>query len=461
MRDEVYNYGSFKQSKMFAAGVTCGDCHEPHGAKLRAPGDGVCLQCHAADKYAAVAHHRHAAASPALACASCHMPARTYMVVDRRHDHGFRVPRPDLSVKLGTPNACNDCHRDKSPAWAAAAIERWHGPSRKGLQTYAEAFHAAWTDQADAAALLAVVASDRNAPAFARASALSELASALSPSNINLAQDRALGSRSDGADRRPRHACRTCPPPSSGRWFRRCFRIPVAACASGPPRCSPRFRPRANLPPIANGSSAPRRSSSRRNASMPTGREARSTLGNFLARRGLAAEAEVEYKAALRLSPQYAPAAINLADLYRPLGRDGEGESVLRAAIAASPRDAGLHHALGLTLTRLKRPDDALEELRRAAELDPARARYAYVYGVALHSAGRAGDAMAVLKENLARHPADRDTLLALVSFNRDAGDIVAALAYAEQLNRIAPADPNLTRLIQDLRNRAKKPDAQ
>ena len=113
MLDEVYNYGSFKQSRMFAAGVTCGDCHEPHGAKLRAPGDGVCLQCHAANKYAAVAHHRHATADPALACASCHMPARTYMVVDERHDHSFRIPRPDLSVKLGTPNACNDCHRDK------------------------------------------------------------------------------------------------------------------------------------------------------------------------------------------------------------------------------------------------------------------------------------------------------------------------------------------------------------
>jgi tetratricopeptide (TPR) repeat protein len=133
---------------------------------------------------------------------------------------------------------------------------------------------------------------------------------------------------------------------------------------------------------------------------------------------------------------------------------------VLRAAIAASPRDAGLHHALGLALTRLKRSDDALEELRRAAELDPDRARYVYVYGVGLHSAGRAGDAMAVLEENLARHPADRDTLLALVTFNRDAGDIVSALGYAEQLNRIVPADPNVTRLIQDLRNRAKKPDA-
>ena len=140
MLDEVYNYGSFKQSRMFAAGVTCSDCHEPHGAKLRAPGDGVCLQCHAADKYAAVAHHRHATADPALACASCHMPARTYMVVDQRHDHSFRIPRPDLSVKLGTPNACNDCHRDKPATWAAAAIETWHGPDRKGFQTLRRGF---------------------------------------------------------------------------------------------------------------------------------------------------------------------------------------------------------------------------------------------------------------------------------------------------------------------------------
>jgi tetratricopeptide (TPR) repeat protein len=161
----------------------------------------------------------------------------------------------------------------------------------------------------------------------------------------------------------------------------------------------------------------------------------------------------------LRLSPQYAPAAINLADLYRRLGRDAEGESMLRAAIAATPRDAGLHHALGLTLTRLKRSDDALEELRHATEIEPERARYAYVYGVGLHSAGRAGDAMAVLKANLARHPDDRDTLLALVAFNRDAGDIGSALGYAEQLTRIAPADPNLTRLVQELQNRAKKPD--
>ena len=188
MLDEVYNYGSFKQSKMFAAGVTCSDCHDPHSAKLRLSGDAVCLQCHSPAKYANASHKHHEGVNPPIGCASCHMPARTYMVVDTRHDHSFRIPRPDLSMKLETPNACNDCHKDKSAEWAASAIEGWYGPNRKGFQNYAEAFHAAWTDTPDAATLLATVARDNNAPAFARASALTELNSYLSPSNIDLAR---------------------------------------------------------------------------------------------------------------------------------------------------------------------------------------------------------------------------------------------------------------------------------
>ena len=189
MLDEVYNYGSFKQSKMFAAGVTCSDCHEPHAGRLRAGADGICSQCHANDKYAAVTHHSHEKANPALTCASCHLPARTYMVVNQRHDHGFRVPRPDLSARLGTPNACNDCHKDKSAEWASSAVERWHGSNRKGFQNYAEAFNAAWNDQPDAANLLAAIVANGSAPAFARASALTELSSRAAPATaINVAR---------------------------------------------------------------------------------------------------------------------------------------------------------------------------------------------------------------------------------------------------------------------------------
>src|SRR5262249_34034497 len=150
---------------------------------------------------------------------------------------------------------------------------------------------------------------------------------------------------------------------------------------------------------------------------------ARSTLGNFLARRGLLSDAEAEYKAALLLSPQYGPAAINLADLYRQLARDGDGQNLLRAAFSASPHNARPHHALGLALRRLKRRAASLGERCRPADRDLNRARSAYVYAVGLRSAGQVDDAMAVLRASLARHPGDRDTLLALVSYSRDAGD--------------------------------------
>jgi tetratricopeptide (TPR) repeat protein len=366
MLDEVYNYGSFKQSKMFAAGVTCSDCHEPHSGKLRAPADNTCLQCHAADKYAVTTHHRHEAVNPSLSCASCHMPERTYMVIDRRHDHSFRVPRPDISVKLATPNACNDCHSDKTADWAASAVERWHGPNRKGLQNYAEAFHAAWTGRSDAAALLNQIAADRNVPAFARASALTELRPYISPSNANLAR----AGLSD-PDPMVRIGALTMleDMPSNQLWplvapllsdSNRGVRISAVRLLANVPKLSPPPGDRERFERAAAEFVA----AQRLNADRP---EARSTLGNFFARRGLAAEAEAEYKAALRLSPQFAPAAINLADLYRQRGRDGDGEEVLRTAIDASPRHAGLHHALGLTLTRLKRSDGAIAELRRAA----------------------------------------------------------------------------------------------
>ena len=142
------------------------------------------------------------------------------------------------------------------------------------------------------------------------------------------------------------------------------------------------------------------------------------------------------------------------------MGRDGDAEGMLRSAASVVSGDAGIHHALGLTLVRLKRLDEAIAELRRAAQLDPDQPRYSYVYGVALHSAGSKSEGLAVLKESLAHHPSDRDLLRALVSFSRDDGDAAAALGYAQQLARIAPSDPSVARLIQDLQRQGKEPAA-
>ena len=460
MLDEVYNYGSFKQSKMFAAGVTCSDCHEPHAAKLRASGDGVCLQCHATDKYEVAAHHHHEGVTPAVTCVSCHMPASTFMVIDKRHDHSLRIPRPDLSAKFATPNACSGCHTDKSAEWAVSTIKQWHGPNRKGFQNYAEAFTTAWSGQPNAANLLAAVAADSAAPAFARAGALTELSSRASPSSINLARK----SLSD-PDPMVRIAALDMleAVPVAQAWplasplltdSNRGVRISAAALLAAVPTATLSPPDRERFERAADEFIAAQRF----NADRP---EARSALGNFLRRRGQAASAEAEYKAALRLSAQYVPAAINLADLFRQLGREGESESVLRTALITSARDAGLHYSLGLTLVRLKRSDDAIEELATAAALEPDRARYAYVYAVALHSAGRVPQSISVLKQSLARHPSDRDTSLALINFYRGTGDVASALAVAQQFALVVPEDPNLARMIQELRQQAGKPGAQ
>jgi Flp pilus assembly protein TadD len=187
----------------------------------------------------------------------------------------------------------------------------------------------------------------------------------------------------------------------------------------------------------------------RLNADRP---EARVTLANFLAQRGQTANAETEFKAARRLNPQFAPAAINLADLYRSLGREEEGVTVLRDAVSTNPQDASLRYALGLALVRQKKQSDALPELKRATELAPDQAHYAYVYAVGLHSAGQADDAIAVLKDNLAKHPTDRESLLALVTFNRDGGNIASALEYAQRLAQIAPNDRRIADLVETLR---------
>src|SRR6185436_11670077 len=141
-REEVYTYGSFLQSRMYAAGVTCSDCHDPHSGKTRRPGNQLCTQCHVAAAYDTSAHTFHRAGSTGSACVSCHMPDTTYMQIDPRHDHSIRIPRPDLTVTLGVPNACTRCHTDRDARWAASHVASGYPRRTPGHQRFAFAFAA-------------------------------------------------------------------------------------------------------------------------------------------------------------------------------------------------------------------------------------------------------------------------------------------------------------------------------
>jgi len=380
-RDEVFNWGSFLSSRMHEQGVTCGDCHDPHGGKLHAPGNAVCAQCHAAAKYDAPAHHFHEPDTAGAACASCHMKTDTYMVVDPRHDHSFRIPRPDRTVALGTPNACNQCHADRTADWAAAEIRKRYPAPKPGFQGFAEAFAVA--DRGDPAATMALtqVAANLEESAIARASAIDRLARLPGESAL-LAAEAGLKD-SNPLVRRAAIAVFEQLAPLQRKG--------VMPLLDDPSRIV-RMQAARTLAPLADDAfdaeslAAFRRAADeyvaaeKFNSDRP---EHRTNLGGFHAERGEAMAAEAEYRAALQLDRGFVPAWANLADLMRMLGREAEVESTLREGLSVAPDAAALHHALGLSLVRQQRRSEALRELRRATELDPANQRFRYVYDVA------------------------------------------------------------------------------
>jgi Flp pilus assembly protein TadD len=451
MKDEVFNDHAFKQSRMYARGVSCSDCHDVHSGRLKAAGAEVCSQCHATARFAAKAHTGHEPGAGSPDCVSCHMPVRTYMQVDRRHDHSFRIPRPDLSVALGTPNTCTDCHRDKPASWAAAAVESWHGPARKGFQTWGTAFHGARLGDPAARDGLEALARDKAAPGVVRATAVSSLAAFPSATG-----GLAIASALADPDPLVRETALRAQEgqPQALRWQRGkdLLRDPVltvrlaaaSLLADQKPDGLPPDEKKALLAAFAEFEAA-----RRLDADRPEGRAA---MGVFRQRQGRLADAEAEYLAALKLEPAAATVSVNLADLYRQQGKEGSAEQVLRASLMVDPRSALARYALGLSLIRAKRYPEAIEQLRQAAALDPDNARFAYVYGVALQSTGRAQDGDRVLSEAFARHPNDPDIVGALLQQALRTGDVTAARPLAETLTRLRPDDPEIARLAARLR---------
>ncbi len=450
MRDEVYELGSFLQSRMFAAGVTCSDCHEPHSLALRESGDAVCAQCHLPAKYASPDHHFHPMASPGAACVACHMPTVTYMQVDPRHDHSLRIPRPDRSLSLGTPNACNGCHAKESPQWAAAEIRKHYPDPKPGTQDFAEAFHAGSLGEPGSQQRLGEIVRDLKRPGIVRASAAQRMTPPLAPAAIDTLaaaqRDRdplvRFGAVEALSNAEPEQRVRLLLPALADPV--RSVRIEAArALASAPTQGWTDAQRAALAQGVAEWIAV-----QNFNADRP---EAHTNLAGLYAERGNSEQAFAELARAIALDPSFSPAQVNRADLLRALGREAEAEAVLREAIAKTPQDAALHHTLGLSLIRQNQREKALRELGEAVRLAPNDLRFVYVYGVGLHDLGQTQEAERVLEAALLSHPNDVDLLFALTSYLREAGEIERALPYARRLVALAPQDPRVRTLLAGL----------
>ncbi len=449
IRDEDYEYQSFLQSKMYTAGVTCSDCHNPHSLKMPA-GNAVCATCHPREKCDTTAHHFHKSDGPGSRCVACHAPTRNYMVVHARHDHSFRVPRPDLSVKLGTPNACNRCHTDRTTQWAADAAVKWWGTKRAYETHYGEALRAGNETLPGAGQALSTLADDATKPGIVRASAVALLDGYLGPRTAPTVE-RALRDRDPMVRAAGVTSFRTAPPALLVRFVAPLLSDPVRMVRIDAARALA-AAPAELLTPDQRKARSDGMDEYRRAQVVDADRaEAHVNLGALHVERREFANAEREYRMALRLGPHFAPTYVNLADLYRQLAREDDAERTLRSGLERAPDDPNLHHSLGLTLARQKKQSEALPHLARAAGLLPGQARYAYVYGVALQSTGQPDIGLAVLKAAHARHPEDRDLLIALATLNRDRGDRSSAIEFAQKLVALDPDEPGARALLAEV----------
>jgi predicted CXXCH cytochrome family protein len=464
---EVYEYGSFLQSRMHAAGVRCSDCHDPHSLRLRAEGNALCARCHAetpdarfpglrAKRYDAPEHHHHAEGSPGARCVACHMPERTYMVVDPRHDHSLRIPRPDLSAKLGTPNACSACHAERSPAWAAEAVVRWVGPGRETAPHWGEVLAAARARAPEAGPALVALAADRERPAIVRATAVELLPAYGAEGEVALAL--AAGDPEDLVRLAAARSLELLPLEARLEPSERGLRDPLRAV---------RIEAARSLGPLASEFFGPaaRRALQVALDEYAAVQRADADLGPAHHNLALLAEAggdvegaEREYRAALRFDPGFQPARVNLATLLSRVNRNAEAEALLREALARAPDDGEIHYSLGLLLAEEQRFEEAEAELAAAAARLPGRARVRYNHALALQRLGRTDEAEAGLLAAHAAAPDDPDVLRALVALYAKSDRWEQALPHARALVALSPGEgPRalLLRVEEELARRA------
>ena len=449
MEDEVYVWGSFMQSKMHQSGVTCSDCHDPHKADLRVPGDQVCYQCHMVDRYATNTHHFHKQEDKGASCVECHMPPTTYMGVDARHDHSFRVPRPDLTVEMGTPNACNKCHGDKSPEWAQKQLETWYGKSPEGFQVFASALAKSRSRHPSAQHQLAALALNADHPEIARATAYSELSAPSSQQELMLLQQ-GLNDEDPLIRLGTLTAMQNVPLQQRLIAFPlvwddlRSIRIEAARLMAGYPR--EQFKP--GQIEVLEQVIKEYIEVQEFTAERP---ESQLNLAGLYTELEQFDKAEVAYRQALKLQPQFVPAYVNFSQVLSNRGREKEAENLLRRGIGKVPDNATLHHALGLSQVRQKQLESATRSLQKAHELAPESSRYAYVYAVALQSTGDIQSAISVLEQTHKLLPDDPEILFTLATFHRDAGDNSTALDYAKKLQALVPGNPAIEQLVRQL----------
>jgi len=459
IKGEVFEYGSFRQSRMHAAGVVCSDCHNPHSARLRMPGNAVCTQCHnpsatptrpeiaagglQAKNYDHPDHHRHTVGSEGARCVGCHMPGKLYMVNDLRRDHSFSSPNPPQARALGHSDACLGCHRDDEADDVLVRFQQWYPDAQPRDGGYARDLHAARQGLPGAAQAVLRQLGRGDLPDIRRATLLSEL-----PNYPSAAAQRALIQGLQDPSPLVRRTAvellgELLSAPQQSAVLAAMANDPVRAVRLAASWHLLQLRPEAGTDPQARRQLIAEYEQLQN--TMLDRAEAHHNLAGVYQLTGREEQVEPALRRALRQDPDFFPAVILLAQWRERVAQDVDGAlRLLEETIQRHPEEASLRHALGLTLVRQGAREQALRALRRAHELAPEQPEYGYVLAVALHDSGQAPAALDLLRTLSRRHPANRPLRQALIGYLRAGGHHEEAQAALAELAAQNPDDPLL-----------------
>jgi tetratricopeptide (TPR) repeat protein len=380
------------------------------------------------------------------------MPQTTYMGVDGRHDHSIRIPRPDLSLKIKTPNACTNCHEDKTAQWANDKVEAWYGEDWSPGWHFGETLYEQRAGGSAAAQDLAAIAASVKLPSIARATAATSLSSATGP--LTLVVVKSIVKDKDPMLRLAAlQAVETFGGPQQLQLVMPMLSDPILMVRIEAARILAAI-PKEHLTnkqiQQLNRVLDEYRAAQLLNADRP---EAQVNLGLLALSLRDYDQAEASYKQALILEPSFVNAYINLADLYRLLRQNMKAEKILKQALLKTSDHGIIYHSLGLHYIRNGQHVNALTALKKAYQLEPLNDRYAYVYAVAFKEQGKIQEALAILKTVHQRNAADIDILFALASFYLIENNTKSALVYAQKLVNINPQYGSAEQLIQQLQS--------
>lgn len=422
IQDEVFVLGSFLQSKMYRAGVKCTQCHNPHSLQLRQSGNDLCTQCHQQAVYSQPSHHHHPSDSngrdsSGSQCVNCHMPATHFMQVDARRDHSFKIPRPDLSEELGSPNACSQCHQDKPLDWINQHFKTWY-PQRTKTATHAKVIHNARQGKIAALPDLLALIDEEKESQILRATALRLLDQYPSQEAITMAIKQ-LKSENALLRREAAQLLEILPPQQRVS--------PLLPLLEDPVKNVRLVTTQALIPALQFFSPTQRIDFARNLKELLVSRREHNDIPSGLLQLGILYEnlnqwsaALDAYDRALALDSQFLPALVNKADVLRRLRQDHASYKALQQALILQPQNPEVNHALGLWFIRQNKPQVALPFLKKAWQAQPDNPRLIYIVAVTLYETGNTAKAIATLEKGLLRHPGNERFESALKAYRHN-----------------------------------------